>query len=186
MTTLLRRLASILAGLVLGFALVAVIATQVFGYRVAAIASDSMRPTLAPGDLVIARPVPIGDIAHDDIVLFETGETTKILVAHRVANIVTVNMNITDSATGQTRTERTQILRTKGDGNATIDEQPVDDVAYRGLVFVTVPGIGNLLASPLPFAGLAVVIGVAWLLLEVATRIRGSRQTAADRPGGGS
>jgi signal peptidase len=185
MTTFLRRLASILAGLVLGLALVVVIATQVLGYRLAAIASDSMRPTLAPGDLVITRPVPIGDIAHDDIVLFETGETTKILVAHRVANIVTVNMNITDSATGQTRTERTQILRTKGDANASIDEQPVDIAAYRGLVFVTVPGIGSLLASPLPFAAIAVVLGVAWLLMEVVGRVRSSRQTVADRPGGG-
>lgn len=182
MTTL-RRLANIVAGLVLGFAIVAVVATQVFGYRLAAIASDSMRPALMPGDLIVTRPVPIRDIAHDDIVLFESGETTKILVAHRVANIVTVNMNITDSATGQTRTERTQILRTKGDANPIIDEQPVDDATYRGLVWVTVPGAGNLLASPLPFVAIAVVIAVAWLLLEVVGWVRRSGKAGGDDGG---
>jgi signal peptidase len=178
--TLIRRLAAIAAGLVLGLAIVALIATQLFGYRLAAIASDSMRPTLAPGDLIVTRPVPINDIEHDDIVLFETGTATKILVAHRVANIVTVNVNITDSETGETRTEQTKVLRTKGDANPLIDEQPVDQTAYRGLLWLTIPGAGNLLASPTPFIAVAFGIGVLWLLVELVGYVRRSRQRAPD------
>jgi signal peptidase len=175
---LLRLLAAIVAGLVLGFAIVAIISTQVFGYRLAAIASESMRPALAPGDLIVTRPVPITDIETDDIILFETGTATKILVAHRVANVVTLNVNITDSETGERRTEQTKILRTKGDANEATDEQPVDTTSYRGLLWLTIPGAGNVLASPQPFIVLAAVIGVIWLLLEVVGYVRRSRRPA--------
>jgi signal peptidase len=175
---ILRLLVAIVLGLVFGLAMVAIISTQVFGYRLAAIASESMRPALAPGDLIVTRPVPITDIETDDIVLFETGTVTKILVAHRVANVVTLNVNITDSETGEKRTEQTKILRTKGDANEATDEQPVDATSYRGLLWLTIPGAGNVLASPLPFIVLAAVIGVIWLLLEVVGYVRRSRRTA--------
>ena len=59
MTKLLRRIGNVVAGLVLGFAIVLLVATQVMGYRVASIATDSMRPTLAPGDLIVTRRVGI-------------------------------------------------------------------------------------------------------------------------------
>jgi signal peptidase len=186
MMTILRRLAAIAAGLVLGLVIVAVVATQVFGYRLAAIASDSMQPALAPGDLIVTRPVPITDIKQDDIVLFETGTATKILVAHRVANIIDVNMNVTDSATGQTRTEKTKILRTKGDANPAVDEQPVDETTYRGLLWLTIPGAGSVLASPTPFIALAVLIGVLWLIAELVGYVRRSRQRPADDEAGSS
>jgi signal peptidase len=177
---ILRLLAAILAGLVLGFAFVAVISTQVFGYRLAAIASDSMRPALSPGDLIVTRPVPITDNEQDDIVLFETGIATKILVAHRVSNVVTLNVNITDSVTGETRTETTKILRTKGDANPQLDEQPVDATNYRGQLWLTIPGAGNLLASPTPFIAVAIGIAVIWLLVETVGYVRRSRQRAPD------
>jgi signal peptidase len=172
---ILRLLAAIILGLVFGLAIVAIISTQVLGYRLAAIASESMRPTLAPGDLIVGRPVPITDIETDDVVLFETGTATKILVAHRVANVVTLNVNITDSETGEKRTETTKILRTKGDANEQLDEQPVNQENYRGIVWFTIPGAGNVFASPMPFIALAAVIGVLWLLAEVIGRVRRSR-----------
>jgi signal peptidase len=182
----LRLIAAIVGGLVLGVAIVAIVSTQVLGYRLAAIASDSMQPTLAPGDLIVTRPVPIADIEHEDIVLFETGTATKILVAHRVANIVTVNVNFTDSETGETRTEQTKVLRTKGDANANIDEQPVDDTTYRGLLWVTIPGAGSLLASPTPFIAVAVAIGVIWLLTEIVGWSRRQRTASTADDGAGS
>jgi signal peptidase len=175
---ILRLFAAILAGVVFGLAIVAVVATQVFGYQLAAIASDSMRPALTPGDLIVTRPVPITDIEQDDIVLFEAGTATKILVAHRVANVVTFNLNITDSETGETRTETTKILRTKGDANPQLDEQPVDAANYRGQLWMTIPGAGYLLATPTPFIAVAIVIGVVWLLAELFGFARRSTQRA--------
>jgi len=178
-----RRFLDALAGLVLGLAIVTLIATQVLGYRLASIASDSMEPALARGDLILTRPVPIGDVKHDDIVLFETGVTTPILVAHRVANIITVNLNITDSKTGATRTEQTQVLRTKGDANAQVDPEPVDAQHYRGLVWLTFSGIGSVLASPLPFLIVGAGLGLLWLVYELVDRSRRTRRTGPDGPG---
>lgn len=165
--SVIRTLANILAGLVLGVALALLIATQVFGYRLAAVATDSMRPALTPGDLIVTQPAPITEITHDDIVLFETGVNTRILVAHRVVNLIQVNLNITDSQTGETRTERSQMLRTKGDANADIDPEPVDASNYRGRLWLTFAGAGSLLATPTPFILIAVVLGAAWLATEL-------------------
>jgi signal peptidase len=175
--TLLRRLANIVAGLVLGFALVMLLATQVLGYRVASIATDSMRPTLAPGDLIITQPVAITSVVNGDIVLFQTGIATPILVAHRVNNVVTVNVNVTDSKTGIVRTETSKVLRTKGDANAQVDEQPVDATVFRGRLWLSVPGAGRFLASPLPYALIATGLGALWLLFELARWARRDRPT---------
>jgi len=179
---MLRRLLDILAGLILGLAIVMLIATQVFGYRVASIATNSMQPTLAPGDLILTRPASIDAVGHDDIVLFETGITKPILVAHRVANIITVNLNVTDSKTGVTRTQQTHVLRTKGDANPQVDADPVDASHYRGLLWMTVPGAGTLLASPLPFLLIAVGLGLLWFAFEIVDRGRRGRAKAADEP----
>ncbi len=182
MLTMLRRLLDILAGLILGLAVVVLVATQIFGYRLASIASDSMVPALARGDLILTRPVPIGDVKHEDIVLFQTGVTTPILVAHRVANIITVNLNVTNSKTGVTHTEQTKLLRTKGDANALVDPDPVDADHYRGLLWVTVPGAGSLLASPLPFLLIAIGLGLLWVVYEIVDRGRRTRTRATDGP----
>jgi signal peptidase len=178
-TTFLRRLANVVAGLVLGIAIVFLVATQVMGYRVASIATDSMRPALAPGDLIVTQPVGIDSIVNGDVVLFQEGVTTPILVAHRVSNVVTVNVNVTDSATGAKHTETSRILRTKGDNNAVVDDAPVDAANFRGRLWLHIPNAGGFLASPTPFILIAGGIGVLWLLFEVG---RLARRRAAATP----
>lgn len=183
MTNVLRRIGNVVAGLVLGIAVVLLVATQVMGYRVATVATDSMRPTLSPGDLIVTRPVPITEIEHGDIVLFETGVTTRITVAHRVDGVVTVNLNITDSKTGDKHTETTKILHTKGDANPLADAGVVDQAAYRGLLWLTVPGAGPILASPVPFILIAAGLGLAWFALELVGWGRRSRSGPSDEDG---
>ena len=116
---------------------------------------------------------------HGDIVLFQTGVTTPSLVAHRVSSVVTVNLNITDSKTGDKHTETTRILHTKGDNNALVDEAPVDAANFRGRLWLHIPNAGGLLASPTPFLLIAGGIGGLWLLFELA---RLARRRAGSKP----
>ena len=77
MKTSLRLFAGVVAGLVFGLAVVALIATQLLGYRLAAIASDSMVPALSRGDLILTRPASIDNMQRGDVVLFESGTATR-------------------------------------------------------------------------------------------------------------
>ncbi len=177
-TTRHRRAAVVLdiaAGLVVAIAIVGLIATQVMGYRVLGIASDSMIPALDRGDLIVSRPVSINSIGHGDIVVFDEGQQTRLLVAHRVVNIIKVNLNVTDSRTGAQHTEHSQILRTQGDANPLVDPVPVDARTFVGVLLVRLPGIGGLFGSATVQQGLLVValaIGLTWLAYEGNARLR--------------
>lgn len=179
---LLGAVLDVVAGLAVAAALVAIVATQFMGYRILGIASDSMLPALARGDLIVSRPVAITSVEHDDIIVFEEGQQTKLLVAHRVVNIIKVNTNITDSKTGAKHTEESRIFRTKGDANPVVDAQPVDAAAFRGLLMAQLPGAGGLLGSATIQQGLvalALVAGLAWLGYELLAR--GRRRSQANR-----
>jgi len=169
----------VVAGLLVAAALVALVATQVMGYRVLGIASDSMVPTLQRGDLIVSRPVPITSVGHGDIVIFEEGQQTRLLVAHRVVNLITLNVNVTDSKTGAKHSEQSRILRTQGDANPLPDQQSVDAGRFHGVLLARIPGIGGLLGSSYTQLGLlvvALVMGLAWLGYEVVAKRR--RRTA--------
>jgi signal peptidase len=173
-----RIAANVIAGLIFGVALVLLISTQVFGYRIAAIASDSMRPTLNAGDLIVTRPAPITDVASGDVVLFETGTGTRILVAHRVVSTTTLTTQLTDSKTGQQTLSETKVFRTKGDANDVADQGQVDTSNYRGKLLLVIPGIGSSFSSPTPFIVITIVIAGLWLVVEVVRWLRRPRQSS--------
>ena len=85
-------------------------------YRVVTVSGGSMRPALAPGDLVVVRRqqrARVGGIA-----LFADGDG---LVLHRV-------VGVTGGA-----------VRTRGDANPVADRDPVPTRALRGIVVGVVP-----------------------------------------------
>lgn len=175
--TVLRLLGSILAGLLVAAALVALIATQFLGYRALAVASDSMTPALRRGDLVVTRPVAINTVEQGDIVAFDEGESVHLTVVHRVVGVVNLTVNTTDSKTGITSTQTSRFLRTKGDANAAVDGEPVGPERFQGLVFITVPVIGGILGAGLVqqiLLATAIASGIAWLLYEIV-RLRRRR-----------
>ena len=176
-------------GLLLGALGVALFATQFLGYKVATIQSYSMEPTLRRGDLIVTRPVDISEVNKGDIVLFEEGLKTRILVAHRVDGVFNITTNVTDSKTGKTSTSSTKMLRTKGDANAQADADPVGVDRFRGDLLLTIHGAGYL-ANGLPLQQalflLAAVTAVMWGAYELA-RHRHRRASAVDQasPDGG-
>ncbi len=179
--------AGIALGAALGAALVVVLATRLFGFRVLEVASDSMAPSLHRGDLVVSRPVSIMDVERGDVIVFEEGTQTRVLVVHRIAGIVNVTVNVTDSATGAVNVERTRLLRTQGDANPGPDGDAVDADRLRGVVWFSVPHAGWLFGDEGPRATLtlaAILLGVAWAGYEAASILR--RKRGGPRGGSGS
>lgn len=161
---------AIVGGLLVAVLVVVLVATQLLGFHAFAVASESMAPTLHRGDLVVTRPVAVSSVNQGDIVAFVEGDTTEITVVHRVAAVLDVNVNTTDSKTGATSTEKSRLLLTKGDANPTNDGQAVEPDRFRGLVFVTVPSVGGVLGSGAGqgiLVSLLIGIAVTWLVYEV-------------------
>lgn len=161
---------AIVAGLLVAALITALIATQFLGFHALAVASDSMAPALNHGDLVLTRPVAISAVHQGDIVAFVEGETTPVTVVHRVAGVIDVNVNTTNSTTGAITTETSRLLLTKGDANPTRDGQAVEPDRFRGLVFATLPSVGGVLGAGIfreILLTIVVLTAVAWFVYEV-------------------
>jgi signal peptidase len=166
---------SVLFGLLIGGLMLTFVATHFLGYRIATIQSFSMKPTLDRGDIIITRPASIDDAKAGDIIVFEEGTQQKLLVAHRVYNVLPVTTNITNTTTGEVTTGHTTLLRTKGDANASVDAQVVDASTFKGEVLLTIPSIGLLLDDvPLQavFVAVFILTAGAWAAYEVVRRRR--------------
>ena len=89
------------------------------------ITSGSMQPTIAPGDIVLARPVDRASLAPGAIIVFDDAQRNG-LVTHRVSSV---------NADGS--------LATKGDANQSPDAQSVDPAEVLGAGRLVVPEIGR-------------------------------------------
>jgi signal peptidase len=170
-----------LAGLGLGLLITLAFLHLAGGWRVVAVSSDSMAPAIDRGDLLLVRPVPPADIDNGDVILFTTGERTRIEVVHRVASIVTINLSV-PQPDGSMATTTAYRFTTKGDANNLGDPGQVDQRDVLGRVYAVLPGLGGpVLAFSLPtvFAALAVAIGLLWLAYEVAGARRRRHESAS-------
>lgn len=95
------------------------------GYDLRFVRSESMRPAINMGDLVISGPVSTAGINPGDIVTYELGEN---LVTHRVLSVEGV------------------VLVTKGDDNEDSDPRPVQSSQVRGVYLFKIPFVGYLAA----------------------------------------
>jgi signal peptidase len=183
--TLAIAVIGVLSGLVVGSALALVLATQVFGFEVITVRSNSMEPALDAGDVMFTRPVAIEDVEVGDVILFDQGKRTIIPVAHRVVGIINLRTNITDSETGETTSRTSKLLRTMGDANPAPDQQLVDRSRLRGSLWLTVPGAGRLFGDLGLRRGLllvAAVIALAWGAFEI---VRSRRRAGRTHGSGG-
>ena len=156
-------------GIAAGSLVVALLMTQIFGYQVLVVQSDSMKPALVRGDLIVTRPADINLVEPGDIILFESGQNTRVPVVHRIDGTMNVQFNITDSVTGLVTTEHTRSLRTKGDANPRPDGEMVDASRLKGVLWFSLPGIGGWFSNGLLQQGLlsiAVVSVLTWIGYE--------------------
>jgi signal peptidase len=158
-------------GLLVGTLLAALLATQFFGYRILTVESFSMEPALRRGDVIVSRPANIADIKVGQIALFEQGQVTRILVAHRVTGFVNATVNIHNSETGEDTQEHQRLLQTKGDANTAADGNAVSAVDLRGRLWFTIPRIGvilNKIPLQVVLLGVAAGTGALWAVYELA------------------
>ncbi|HSW41818.1 MAG TPA: signal peptidase I [Patescibacteria group bacterium] len=178
----LRLAAQVAAGLGVGLIVTVAFLHLVGGWRIVAIASDSMAPAISRGDLVLVRPTSPADLTNGDLILFSTGEQTRVEVVHRVYSIVTLNLSV-EQPDGTFATASQRQFLTKGDANAAPDAWRVDARNLQGRVYAILPGLGwPLLDYPvaLLLGALAAVLGLMWVAYELARVLR--RRTARVPP----
>ncbi len=140
-------------GLAIG-TLVMLLLGTVIGYRPLIDHSDSMRPAVRAGDLLITRTAAATSIHPGDIVTFSDRALRGKLVTHRV---------LLRRASG-TRID----FLTRGDANPTSESWSVDRRASIGKLVLRVPAVGRSMAwmaEPWPRT---VLLSLAGLVLSTA------------------
>ena len=173
--TLLRRIVAAIWLMSLGTVVLTGLATNLgpnVGFEVFAVRGGSMAPTIPLGAAVIAVRTPPVALRVGDIVSIRADN--GVVFTHRVVEIDASEVDLW--------------LRTKGDANAAADAAPVPTAAVIGVVGLTIPLAGYLialLATPsglLSFLAYAVALLLAIWLLEDAERAAPPRRRLAGSP----
>jgi signal peptidase I len=125
-----------------------------FGYRPLIDHSDSMRPAIVAGDLLITHAEPAGTVVRGDIVSFKDPALAGKLVTHRVVTVHPAG-------------SRFDFL-TKGDANAAPENWSTARGSSVGVLVYRVPAIGRTMvwvADPLVRTA---ILALAALLLSTA------------------
>lgn len=117
-----------------------------FGYGAAVVLSGSMEPELSVGDLILVRES--NDFKVNDVVVYQSGSS---LVVHRVLEL-----------------DENSVV-TQGDANNVADD-PVDISAVKGIVFFSIPGVGNVVNFLKTPVGILLTIILAIVLVEIPNR----------------
>lgn len=99
-----------------------------FGYKLFVIVSESMKPSLDIGDVILTKERDPKEIKVKDVITYtgNTGNVKDKIVTHQVVNIQTE----TNEVTGKTR----HIFWTQGTNNSVIDSYSVYEEQIHGVV----------------------------------------------------
>ena len=127
---------------------------EIFGYSPLVVTSGSMEPAFSAGDLIVIREED--DYALGDIVTFRLsgGE----LVTHRIVGSVEGS------------------FITKGDANNTEDDELLTPAQVVGKLVTYIPAVGSFLLFLRTPVGLAVLVIVGFLLIELPVLLGARRQ----------
>ncbi|WP_461186765.1 signal peptidase I [Arthrobacter sp. Z4-13] len=111
------------------------IGPRLLGYQTSTMLTGSMAPLINPGDVVVTKPVPVGEIAVGDIITYSIRVEDHRIETHRITELIA-------------NPDGTTAVRTKGDANngadpwtATIDGAKVDRH------MATVPYVGSAIRA---------------------------------------
>jgi len=107
-------------------------AKDVFGYKAYIITTESMKPTIKVGDVVIVEDCQGSDLKDGDIITVQTDEGIN---THRIVDVTT------NEDTGETE------YTTKGDNNNVADPEAVRYNQIEGKKILIIPFLGTLLLS---------------------------------------
>ncbi len=142
----LRNVCVILVALLSAFVLVMLVS----GAKGFAVTSDSMLPRLRRGDVVFVRKVPFDQLGVGDVISVRFPESDGVFT-HRIVKI--------DEANSQ--------IYTRGDHNLSSDPMPTDASHIIGKLWFSVPYVGFLSLSVQGTFVIAILLGVAIVLILV-------------------
>ncbi len=139
----------IVFGLALGTCIVAILATRFFDFSILTVQSDSMKPALERGDIVVTRPIAGKDVEPGTVLYFKE-PTTGLPFVHRVVAIHRTVTEIRDGKTNELVDENVKYgFVTKGDAALVADPAEVGVDTLRGEAWFYVPNAG-ILSGDLP------------------------------------
>jgi len=147
-------------------------APALLGWHPTTVMTGSMQPRLAPGDVVVSRPVAPAEVRPGQVLLADDPDQPGHLRMHRYV---------------ETGTDG--VIVTKGDANPQADSTPIERSAVHGVAFLRVPSV----ASPVLWiregrwvevATAALALSVVLLLCTVDGSLR--RRGARHRGSGGT
>lgn len=101
---------------------------SVFGYKAYSITTDSMKPTLDEGDIIITKQQQEDKIKQGDIITYvQNGE----VITHRIIQI-------------ETQDGKNKYV-TKGDNNTIEDSEKINYEQIEGVKLIKIPLLGNIL-----------------------------------------
>ena len=137
------------------------------GYPLVVIAGPSMTPTIPLGAVVIERTLPVDAIAVGDVVTVQM--PNGVAITHRVVRLGEI--------AGST------YLETRGDANDGPDPVVVPASSVSGVVTLTLPMVGFLLAYLAVPSGVAsIVLMLAALMLAIWSLEEGDGEPAGEAP----
>ena len=143
------------AGLLLGLLAITTV-PRVVGYVPYTVLTGSMQPSIAPGDVVIDKPVQPSELRVGDVVTFPDPANKERLITHRVRRV--------DNRAGTVR------VVTRGDANNQDERWAAPADGRVGRVAARVPMVGHVLQrihSPLGRMLLLVVPALLLAALEL-------------------
>jgi len=128
--------------------------------------SESMKPNINMGDIVVTASANPEDIQVGDVITFRqpTASNPDRSVTHRVIEIIDDDPGIN--------------FQTKGDANEDPDMVPIKSSDLIGKVFVSIPYIGYLphyVKTPLGFVLLVIIPGSLIILLELKDVVKNTK-----------
>ena len=117
--------------LVVGLSLALVVIPKATGATPLTVLTSSMEPGLAPGTIVIVRPVAANELRIGDVVTYQMVSGDAKVVTHRI-------FSIRSSSAGS----RSFIVR--GDSNSAPDDDPVLAEQIQGRLWYAVPYVGYI------------------------------------------
>jgi signal peptidase I len=125
-----------------------------FGYKPMTVLTNSMKPEISAGDMILVKEAKTEDIKKGDILTFQTAQ--KRVVTHRVAEATP------------------QGFITKGDNNNVEDGERAKPANVIGKVAFILPNAGyiaKLISSKLGFSLFVLLPFLLYILIEVYQRI---------------
>jgi signal peptidase len=119
---------------VLAAAAALVVVPKLTGSVPLTVLTGSMSPTYEPGSVVVVRPTPAEDLQIGDAITFQEKSGDPTVVTHRIVGI------------GFSGDGSRQFI-TQGDANDAVDPAPVTEAQVRGVVWYSVPLVGQVLTA---------------------------------------